>query len=350
MSATANEPSSTRTPPFERILCLTGLTREGAEAVRQAAVLAGPGATIDLVTVAPRRPPGMPHPQAEQIESLVIGDRLASERAVESRPHIAEAADEPTGVLDSVAGHDLVVVPDGGTGLEVLSRAHGVRPDRPRAVGAHAVPRVHPRRRGRDGRGPRRRTARRGALRPPCRSRRRWSPRRSTTRPTSMRWSATSKSWSGSPASGRSCSTSTAARCRRSSPQQPSVEASLIVMGRRPGAHDRSVSAQVAGAATCSVLVVRGPPERSARQRPRAARLRRARTGDPAADVVPSPGCDTTENVPSISETRSRIPIRPNPSTLCVRIEADAVVADGDVDAVGLSRTRRPSPASPARA
>ena len=37
-----------------------------------------------------------------------------------------------------------------------------------------------------------------------------------------------------------------------------SVEASLIVMGRRPGAHDRSVSAQVAGAATCSVLVVRG--------------------------------------------------------------------------------------------
>ena len=36
-----------------------------------------------------------------------------------------------------------------------------------------------------------------------------------------------------------------------------SVEASLIVMGRRPGAHDRSVSAQVAGAAACSVLVVR---------------------------------------------------------------------------------------------
>ena len=30
-------------------------------------------------------------------------------------------------------------------------------------------------------------------------------------------------------------------------------------MGRRPGAHDGSVSADVAGAATCSVLVVRGP-------------------------------------------------------------------------------------------
>jgi nucleotide-binding universal stress UspA family protein len=123
MSATASEPPPTRTPPFERILSLTGLTREGAEAVRQAAVLAGPGATIDLVAVAPRRPPGMPHPQAEQIESLVIGDRLASEHAVASRPHIAEAADEPAGVLENVAGHDLLVVPDTGTGLEVLSRA-----------------------------------------------------------------------------------------------------------------------------------------------------------------------------------------------------------------------------------
>src|SRR5918995_2442617 len=123
MSATASEPPPTRTPPLERILSLTGLTREGAEAVRQAAVLAGPGATIDLVAVAPRRPPGMPHPQAEQIESLVIGDRLASEHAVASRPHIAEAADEPAGVLENVAGHDLLVVPDTGTGLEVLSRA-----------------------------------------------------------------------------------------------------------------------------------------------------------------------------------------------------------------------------------
>src|SRR5215217_3066589 len=109
MSATANGPSPTRTPPFERILGLTGLTREGAEAVRQAATLAGPGATIDLVTLAPLRPPGMPHPQAEQIESLAIGDRLASERAVACTPHIAEASDEPTGVLDSVADHDLVV-------------------------------------------------------------------------------------------------------------------------------------------------------------------------------------------------------------------------------------------------
>jgi len=123
MSATINEPSATSTPPFERILCLTGLTRQGAEAVRQAAIVAGPGATIDLVTVAPRRPPGMPHPQAEQIESLVMGDRLASGHSVKSRPHIAEAADEPSGVMESVAGHDLVVVPDSGTGLEVLSRA-----------------------------------------------------------------------------------------------------------------------------------------------------------------------------------------------------------------------------------
>src|SRR5215208_4162286 len=109
MSATAIESSSTRTPLFERILCMTGLTREGAEAVRQAAILAGPGATIDLVTVAPRRPPGMPHPQAEQIESLVIGERLAFGHSVKSSPHIAEAADEPSGVMESIAGHDLMV-------------------------------------------------------------------------------------------------------------------------------------------------------------------------------------------------------------------------------------------------
>ena len=65
----------------------------------------------------------MPRPQAEQIESLVIGDRLACERAVESRPRIAEAPDEPAGVLASIEGHDLIVVPDGGTALDVLSDA-----------------------------------------------------------------------------------------------------------------------------------------------------------------------------------------------------------------------------------
>ena len=51
--------------------------------------------------------------------------------------------------------------------------------------------------------------------------------------------------------------------------------------------------------------------------------------------VVPSPGCDTTEIVPSISETRSRMPIRPKPSRTRVRIEADPVIAHRDVHEVG---------------
>ena len=257
MSATANEPSSTRTPPFERILCLTGLTGEGAEAVRQAAVLAGPGATIDLVAVAPRRPPGRPHPQAEQIESLVIGDRLASEHAVRSRPHIAEAADEPAGVLDTLAGHDLVVVPDSGTGLEVLSRAapsvlvaRAATPPAPFPesilVAVDATAEAHA-------------AARLGAA-------------LSVRHGTCVALVATPEH----DATHQHALQRHIETVERITGERPlvldehrgpvpsilaaaaSVEASLIVMGRRPGAHDRSVSAQVAGAATCSVLVVRG--------------------------------------------------------------------------------------------
>ena len=255
MSATANEPSSTRTPPFERILCLTGLHREGAEAVRQAATLAGPGATIDLVTVAPLRPPGMPHPQAEQIESLVIGDRLASERAVESRPHIAEAADEPTGVLDSVAGHDLVVIPDSATWLEVLRRAPASvliarAPSAPTPFPESILIAV-------DGTAEAHAAARLGAelaLRHAA--------------PVSL--VATPEHDSGHQ-DALERDIEVVAQITGKRPivldeyrgPAPSivaaaagVEASLIVMGRRPGDHDSSVSAHVAGAATCSVLVV----------------------------------------------------------------------------------------------
>ena len=257
MSATANEPSSTRTPPFERILCLTGLTGEGSEAVRQAAVLAGPGATIDLVAVAPLRPPGRPHPQAEQIESLVIGDRLASERAVESRPHIAEAADEPTGVLDSVAGHDLVVVPDSATGLEVLRRAPASvliarAPSAPTPFPESILIAV-------DGTAEAHAAARLGAelaLRHAA--------------PVSL--VATPEHDSGhQDALERDIEVVVQITGKRPivldeyrgpAPSilaaAASVEASLIVTGRRPGDHDSSVSAHVAGAATCSVLVVRG--------------------------------------------------------------------------------------------
>lgn len=256
MSATANEPSTTRTPPFERILCLTGLNREGAEAVRQAAILAGPGATIDLVTVAPHRSAGMPRPQAEQIESLVIGDRLACERGVESRPHIAEAADEPTGVLDSVAGHDLVVVPDGGTGLDVLSRAPtsvliARAPASPCAFPDSILIAV-------DGTVEAHAAARLGA-------------ELSVRHAAPVSLVATPEH--------DSCHQDALERdigvVEQITGKRPivldeyrgpapsilaaaaGVEASLIVMGRRPGDHDPSVSAHVAGASTCSVLVVR---------------------------------------------------------------------------------------------
>jgi nucleotide-binding universal stress UspA family protein len=256
MSATAIESSSTRTPLFERILCMTGLTREGAESVRQAATLAGPAATIDLVTVAPRRPPGMPHPQAEQIESLVIGDRLASERSVECRPHIAEAADEPTGVLDSVTSHDLVVVPDSISGLEVLQRAPASvliarAPSAPTPFPESILIAV-------DGTAEAHAAARLGAE-------------------LSLRYAApvslvaTPEHDSGhQDALERDIEVVAQITGKRPIVLDeyrgpvPSilaaaagVEASLIVMGRRPGDHDPSVSAHVAGASPCSVLVVR---------------------------------------------------------------------------------------------
>jgi nucleotide-binding universal stress UspA family protein len=257
MSATANEPSPTRTPPFERILCLTGLTREGAEAVRQAAILAEPGATIDLVTVAQRRPPGMPHPQAEQIESLVIGDRLASGHDVESRPHIAEAADEPTGVLDNVVGHDLVVVPDSGTGLEVLARAatsvlvaRAAASDTPfpesilvavdGTAGAHAAARLGAELSVRHGAPvtlvatPEHDMTHQHALQHDIEA----VEQITGTRPLVL-----------DEHRGPVPSIVAAAA---------GVEASLIVLGRRPGSPIPSVSAEVARAAGCSVLVVRG--------------------------------------------------------------------------------------------
>ena len=175
MSATANEPSSTRTPPFERILCVTGPTPQGAEAVRQATVLAAPSGTIDLVTA---------------------------------------------GVVEYGAYHDLIVVPDSATGLDVLPRAAASvliarAPSAPTPFPETILIAV-------DGTAEAHAAARVGAelaVRQPLSCR--WSPRRSTIRAIRMRWSRTSKSWSRSPASGRSCSTSTAARHRRSWLRQP---------------------------------------------------------------------------------------------------------------------------------
>src|SRR3954451_20084250 len=79
MSAVTTQSSLTRTPLFERILCVAGPSAPAAEAVRQAALLAGPDTTVDLA--------------------------------------------EPAAVLENVEGHDLIVVPGDGTDLDVLTGA-----------------------------------------------------------------------------------------------------------------------------------------------------------------------------------------------------------------------------------
>ena len=113
----------------------------------------------------------------------------------------------------------------------------------------------------------------------------RWSPRRSTIRAIRMRWSGTSRSWSRSRGSGRSCSTSTAARHRRSWLRQPGVEASLIVMeaAKRARADHKTprVSAHVAGVVGVSPASVlwwsEAPSNDDARHRPSSAAGRRRR-------------------------------------------------------------------------
>src|SRR5215217_693672 len=117
MSATAEHASTTPHDLFGRILCVTDLSTGGAEAVRQAAVLAGPGGAIDLLSVAPERPPRMLRPQAAQIEALVIATSLASTLEVACTTHIVEAPDESAAVLQSCADYDFVVAPAGNTAM-----------------------------------------------------------------------------------------------------------------------------------------------------------------------------------------------------------------------------------------
>ena len=110
-------------PLFERILCATELSESGAEAVRQAAMLAGAGGVLEIVSVAPERSPGAPHPQARQIEALVDADLLASTLGVRVQMHVVEAPDEAAGLLARCAGHDLLVAPAGEAALAALGRA-----------------------------------------------------------------------------------------------------------------------------------------------------------------------------------------------------------------------------------
>ncbi len=110
-------------PVFERILCATELTDAGAEAVRQAAVLAGAGGSLEIVSVAPRRPPGAPRPQARQIEALVNASALAEAAGVRATTHIVDAAGETAGLLTRCAGHDLLVAAASEPSLAALPEA-----------------------------------------------------------------------------------------------------------------------------------------------------------------------------------------------------------------------------------
>src|SRR5215218_5758641 len=109
MSATRQHPAPATAPAFERILCATGTSACDAEAIRQAAILAGPGETVTFIAVAPEHEPGTPHPIAEETESLVRADRLATGLGVHPDPHVIESRDDVTGMLARCAVHDLLV-------------------------------------------------------------------------------------------------------------------------------------------------------------------------------------------------------------------------------------------------
>ncbi len=256
MSATTEQTSPTPTAIFERILCVAELAPYGPDAVRQAASLAGPGATIDLVSVAPRRSPGMPRPQAAQIEALVTGTALAASVAVECAPHIVEATDDADGVLESCSRHDLIVAPAGDTALDVLSRAPvSVLLSRPSPAASPFPESILV---ASDGTGEAHTAVRLGA--------------ELAARHGSVLALVATPEHDASHQRALEDDIQTVVRITGKRPllldeyrgavssilaAAASVEASVIVMGRRPGHPGRSVSAEVATAAPCSVLVVR---------------------------------------------------------------------------------------------
>src|SRR5215217_7592489 len=99
MNAIRQHPAPAAAPTFRRILCATGTSARDDEAVRQAAILAGPGATVSLVAVEPEHEHGAPHPVAHEIKSLVEAGLIAAELGAHGDPHIVEARDEVTGML-----------------------------------------------------------------------------------------------------------------------------------------------------------------------------------------------------------------------------------------------------------
>ena len=226
MNALAEHLSETRTPLFASVLCAIEDPREDAEAVRQAAQVAGAGASFDLL----------------------------------------EASEGTETVLERCAGHDLLVLPAGPLARAVLP--HSVipvlivrpapGPSFPESVliavdetpEAHAAARTGARLAARNGAylalvaAPQHDRSHQHALAEHLATVERISARRPLV-----------LDEYGSPA------TSIVAGAT-------SLEASLIVLGSRPGRPVESVSADVADRAPCSVLVLRPEARVSPSPRP----------------------------------------------------------------------------------
>jgi nucleotide-binding universal stress UspA family protein len=104
------------------VLCVTDGSRAGTAAVRQAALLTGEDGRLDLLALAPDPAPGRPRPQAAQIEALVSGSAVASRGGVHSIVHIAETSDEAAAVAESSRDHGLLVLAAGPLAGDVLPR------------------------------------------------------------------------------------------------------------------------------------------------------------------------------------------------------------------------------------
>jgi hypothetical protein len=241
------------------VVCVVDRSEHALEAVRQAAHLAGAGGELELVALAADPAPGRPRPQAAQIEALVEGSAVAARHGVRAAVHIEETADEVAAVLGRCRGRGLLVVPDGPLAAAVLARAEGpvlvARPV-PRGAGfpGSVVIAV-------DG-----------------------SPEAHEATLLGARLAAHEHALAALVASPehdaghQHALASDAATVERITGRRPlildeygppatsivaaatSLEASLIVLGSRPGRQVASVSAEVAERAGCSVLVLRPGP------------------------------------------------------------------------------------------
>ena len=109
-------------PVFASVICGVDGSPADLETVRQAAVLAGPGTTLELVAVTPLggHPLFLPLPDAAQ-RALSDARRAVREFGRDASVRHVEAASPAQGLLRAAGGHDLVVV-----GCNKLSTPLGV--------------------------------------------------------------------------------------------------------------------------------------------------------------------------------------------------------------------------------